>query len=122
MKEIENIIHRYQNTDWNKEKVALGTVVRVEESAYRRIGARMYVSDNGEWIGGISGGCLEGDALKQAKMAISKNESSVVVYDTMDDDAHQIGIGLGCNGRIDVMFTPIDPNDKNNGIEQLIQI
>ncbi len=122
MKEIEKIIERYQNTNWEKEKAALGTVVRVEESSYRRIGARMYVSDNGEWVGGISGGCLEGDALKRAQMAISKNESSVVIYDTMDDDSHQIGVGLGCNGRIDVMFTPIDRKDSNNPVEQLIKI
>ena len=102
--------------------MALGTVVKVEESSYRRIGARILVSSNGNWIGGISGGCLEGDALKRAQIAISKNQSSIVVYDTMEDDAHQIGIGLGCNGRIEVMFTPIDPEDKNNSIEQLIHI
>ena len=122
MKEIEKIIDRYQNTNWDIEKVALGTVVRVEESSYRRIGARMFVSNNGQWIGGISGGCLEGDALKRAQIAISKNENSVVIYDTMEDDSHQIGIGLGCNGRIDVLFTPIDKEDTKNAVERLIAI
>lgn len=122
MKEIEKIIERYIHTDWSLEKMALGTVVKVEESSYRRIGARILVSSNGNWIGGISGGCLEGDALKRAQIAISKNQSSIVVYDTMEDDAHQIGVGLGCNGRIEVMFTPIDQKDLNNPIEQLIKI
>ena len=119
MKEIEKIIKAYNRTDWTTEKAALGTVVKVEESAYRRIGARMYVSSQGHWTGGISGGCLEGDALKRAQIAIHKNQSSIVVYDTMDDDSHQIGVGLGCNGRIEVMFTPIDPEDQNNPIEFL---
>jgi xanthine/CO dehydrogenase XdhC/CoxF family maturation factor len=120
MKEIENIIQRYERIDWKREKVALGTVVKVDGSAYRRIGARILVSDNGKWVGGISGGCLEGDALKQAQMAIMKNENSIVVYDTTEDDPHQIGVGLGCNGRIEVLFTPIKKGD--NQIEFLKQI
>ncbi|MGB1242746.1 MAG: XdhC family protein, partial [Chitinophagales bacterium] len=122
MKEIEKIIEAYQHIDWTQEKVALGTVVKVEGSAYRRIGARMFVSNNGQWVGGISGGCLEGDALKRAKIAIMKNKSSIVVYDTSEDDPHQIGVGLGCNGRIEVLFTPINHTNKDNQIEFLKNI
>ena len=70
MKEIRNIIKLYESIDWSQEKAALATVVRVEESAYRRIGARMFVKSSGDWIGGVSGGCLEGDALKRAQKAI----------------------------------------------------
>ena len=122
MKEIEKIVKKYHQINWKKEQVALGTVVKVEGSAYRRIGARMFVSSNGQWVGGISGGCLEGDALKRAQIAIMKKESSIVVYDTTEDDPHQIGVGLGCNGRIEVLLTPIDHNDNNNQIEFLEQI
>ena len=119
MKEIRNIIAKYDATDHSTEKLALASVVNVEESSYRRIGARMLVSSSGQWIGGISGGCLEGDALKRSQKAIFKYESSRVVYDTMDDDKNQIGVGLGCNGRIEVLFTPIDKDDPANIIEQL---
>lgn len=122
MKEIRNIIKTYEAVDWTTEKAALATVVSVEESAYRRIGARMFVKSSGDWIGGISGGCLEGDALKRAQLAILKDSPSVVVYDTMEDDAHQIGVGLGCNGRIEVLFFPIDHTDPSNPIEQLKQL
>ena len=82
----------------------------------------MLVRSNGLWTGGISGGCLEGDALRQSLNAIHKNNSSIVVYDTMDDDKNQIGVGLGCNGRIEVLLTPIDPDDPNNEIELLRSI
>jgi xanthine/CO dehydrogenase XdhC/CoxF family maturation factor len=119
MKEIRKIIDVYEQIDWAKEKVALAAVVNVEESSYRRIGARMLVRSSGLWIGGISGGCLEGDALRRSQQAIFKGESSKVVYDTMEDDNNQIGVGLGCNGRIEVLFTPIDPEDAGNEIEQL---
>ena len=122
MKEIRNIINTYGQINWKKEQAALATVVSVEESAYRRIGARMLVQSSGIWIGGISGGCLEGDALKRANVAIFKKEPSIVVYDTMDEDDHQIGVGLGCNGRIEVLFMPIDPTDENNPIERLKKI
>src|ERR1700726_3614252 len=103
MKEIMAIINAYDKIDKEQTGAALATVVRVEGSSYRRTGARMLVMDNGVWIGGISGGCLEGDALKRARLAISKLEPSLITYDTTEEDAYQIGVGLGCNGIIDVL-------------------
>lgn len=122
MKEIRRILQEYDQIDFSTEKAALASVVNVEESSYRRIGARMLVRSNGMWTGGISGGCLERDALKRSQMAIFKNEATRVVYDTMDDDENQIGVGLGCNGRIEVVFTPISPEQENNELEQLRRI
>ncbi len=119
MKEIKQITEAYLNIDFSKTKAALATVVRVEGSSYRRTGARMLVLESGEWIGGISGGCLEGDALKKARLAMSQNKATLITYDTTDDDPYQIGVGLGCNGIIDVLITPLDPQNPNNAIRQL---
>jgi len=119
MKEISAIIDVYNSIDKEKTLAALATVVRVEGSSYRRTGARMLVMDDGFWVGGISGGCLEGDALKRARFAIARSESTLITYDTTEDDEHQIGVGLGCNGIIDVLFTPLDYSDKNNPVEIL---
>jgi xanthine dehydrogenase accessory factor len=119
MKEIKAIISAYDKVDKAANQAALATVVRVEGSSYRRMGARMLVLDNGVWVGGISGGCLEGDALKRARLAITKSEASLITYDTTEDDAYQIGVGLGCNGIIDVLFTPLNFEDKNNPVEVL---
>ena len=114
MKEIKTILKAYDKLNSEGgQKAALATVVRVEESSYRRTGARMLVLDNGVFIGGISGGCLEGDALRRAQKAISTGKSTLVTYDTTEDDKHQIGIGLGCNGVIDVLLTPLSIKDKN---------
>ncbi|MEZ0484706.1 XdhC family protein [Fibrella aquatica] len=109
MKEITNILTAYQNMNPATTKAALATVVRVEGSSYRRTGARMLIMDNGAWVGGISGGCLEGDALKRARLAMAQAKPTLVTYDTTNDDAYQIGVGLGCNGIIDVLISPIDP-------------
>lgn len=119
MKEIRAIIDTYNSIDKEKTRAALATVVRVEGSSYRRTGARMLVMDDGLWVGGISGGCLEGDALKRARFAIARSESTLITYDTTEDDEHQIGVGLGCNGIIDVLFTPLNYANNKNPVEIL---
>jgi len=122
MKEIRSIVSAYQSIDFHSTRAALATVVRVEGSSYRRAGARMLVLDNGVYLGGISGGCLEGDALRRAQKAIGLRHASVVTYDTTQDDDHQVGVGLGCQGIIDVLFTPLDPEDPNNPIPVLASL
>ena len=119
MKEINRILTIYDQLDHSQRKVALATVVYVEGSAYRRPGARMLVSDDGRWEGAISGGCLEGDALRKAREVMLNDNPMVVRYDTMDDDANSLGVGLGCNGIIDVFIEPIDPADPTNPIALL---
>ncbi len=119
MKEIRHIVETYGQIDFSRHRAALAMVARVEGSSYRRTGARMLVLDNGTYLGGISGGCLEGDALRRAQKALASNQPSVVTYDTTRDDHNQIGVGLGCNGIIDVLFTPLDPADPVNAITLL---
>ena len=43
----------------------------------------------------------------------------MITYDTTQDDGQQIGVGLGCNGIIDVLFTPLDHNDAANPVNIL---
>jgi xanthine/CO dehydrogenase XdhC/CoxF family maturation factor len=113
VKEIRTIVAAWQSLDLTQTKAALATVVRVEGSSYRRAGARMLVLDDGTYLGGISGGCLEGDALRRAQKGIALQRPSVITYDTTQDDDYQIGVGLGCQGIIDVLFTPLQPNDPD---------
>lgn len=122
MKEIKSILAAYDRLDHITNRAALATVVRVEGSSYRRTGARMLVVDDGTWVGGISGGCLEGDALKRARLAIARSRPSLITYDTTEDDAHQIGVGLGCNGIIDVLLTPVLPDDFHSPISVLQEV
>jgi xanthine/CO dehydrogenase XdhC/CoxF family maturation factor len=105
MKEIKSILQLYNTLKTSDEKCAIAQVVRVEESSYRREGARMIVYESGVFEGGISGGCLEGDALQRSQIAILKQQPSIVTYDTSKEK--EIGVGLGCNGIIDVLISPI---------------
>ncbi len=116
MKEIRRIIDIYEKLDFSQRKAALATVVSVEGSSYRRPGARMLILDDGKWEGAISGGCLEGDALTRARKVMLNNVPELITYDTMDDDANSLEIGLGCNGIIDVFIEPVNPNDHANPV------
>ena len=108
MKEIIDIVAAYEKAVSEQKKTALATVVLVEGSAYRRAGARMLITENGQLTGAISGGCLEGDALRKARMVILQQEPLLVTYDTMDDDDAKLGVGLGCNGIIHILIEPIN--------------
>lgn len=116
MKELQDIVSAFDNAIKNNKQTALATVVHVEGSSYRRAGARMLVTEDGELTGAISGGCLEGDALRKARLVMSQNKSMLVTYDTTDDDDAKFGVGLGCNGIIHILIEPIFANNTNNPI------
>jgi len=116
MKEIREIVRAYKMACEQKKLTALATVVKVEGSAYRRPGARMLVTEDGQLTGAISGGCLEGDALKKALLVMQKNEPMLVKYDTNDDDDAKLGVGLGCNGIIYILIEPIISETIDNPV------
>jgi xanthine/CO dehydrogenase XdhC/CoxF family maturation factor len=117
VKELREIVKAYDAAVHAGKKTALAAVVHLDGSSYRRPGARMLVSDEGELTGAISGGCLEGDALRKALFALSQQQSKLVTYDTSDEDDMTIGIQLGCAGVIQVLFEPINPNHPSNPIQ-----
>jgi xanthine/CO dehydrogenase XdhC/CoxF family maturation factor len=67
----------------------------------------MLIDENGNWWGGINGGCLEGDLLKKAQLAMRQQSIKNITYDTREDDPFQLGVGLGCQGLIEIIIDPI---------------
>lgn len=122
MKEINDIITSYNKAKAAGKKTALATVVKVEGSSYRQPGARMLVTEHGELTGAISGGCLEGDALKKALVAINLQKNKLVIYDTSDESDLEFGVQLGCNGIVYILFEPIDDVIADNQIALLKKI
>jgi xanthine/CO dehydrogenase XdhC/CoxF family maturation factor len=114
MKEFKTILQEYKKIDFSQRKAALATVVKVRGSSYRSPGARMLIMDDGKWVGSISGGCLEGDALRKARQVMNDKQPVTVTYDTREESNQNLGIGLGCNGVIDVLIEPVDPADNDN--------
>ena len=118
-KEIGDIIAAYRDAQKHGRRAALATVVHVEGSSYRSAGARMLIEDNGRMTGAISGGCLEGDALRKALQAINQQQNKLVTYNSLDEDDTSFGVQLGCNGIVHILFEPIDSRQPNHPIELL---
>jgi len=116
VKELQDIVSAFDTAHREGKQTALATVVLVEGSSYRRAGARMLVTEDGQLTGAISGGCLEGDALRKARLVMAQNKPMLVTYDTMDDDDAKFGVGLGCNGIIHILIEPIDTDQHNSPI------
>ncbi len=92
------------------DSLVLATVVRVTGSSYGGVGARMLVRTDGSTVGLVSGGCLESDLAEHARRVYASGSAEVVTYDTRDDDDAPWGLGLGCNGLIEVLLEPVRPS------------
>lgn len=103
MKELRVILEAYEKLRNNSSGMALATIVKAKGSTYRRAGARMLLTVEGEMVGSISGGCLEGDLLERAKKVMQSGKPEMVRYDTSSDDDLVWGLGLGCAGVVDVL-------------------
>lgn len=122
MKEISEILKAHSQAKATGKKTALATVVKVEGSSYRQPGARMLVTEDGLLTGAISGGCLEGDALRKALLSIHQQQNKLITYNTSNEDDSEVGLQLGCNGIVHILFEYIDDAVENNPIELLQQL
>lgn len=108
MKELQNILKTFEQTKNSSQSIALATLVKAQGSTYRRPGARMLMTSQGEMVGSLSGGCLEGDVFEQAQGVMTSGKPIVVQYDTMSDEDIIWGLGLGCHGIVQILIEPID--------------
>jgi xanthine/CO dehydrogenase XdhC/CoxF family maturation factor len=90
------------------ERVAIATVVKVEGSAPRPVGATMAVSSNGELAGSVSGGCVEGAVFEEAQDVLKTGEPKLLRFGITDEMAWDVG--LACGGTIEVFVEPL-PNE-----------
>lgn len=96
------------------ESVVLATVVRISGSSYGGVGTRMAVRVDGSTVGLVSGGCLESDLAERAREVNATRLPKVVTYDTRGDEDAVWGLGLGCNGLIDVLVEPLGPEQARD--------
>lgn len=120
MKEIQTIVAAYrEHLRHDFGTVALATVVSVKGSVYRRPGARMLISNHGQSLGAISGGCLEGDVIERAYQVMTSGHPQLVTYDTTSDGDTVWGLGMGCNGEVQVLIEPVSAGTDPHPIKML---
>lgn len=87
--------------------LALVLVTGTSGSTYSKAGDCMLIDDLGRYQGMLSGGCLEGDLALHAANVIERGGAEVLSYDLAADD-ELWGLGVGCDGRIDVLLIALD--------------
>ncbi|MER7915863.1 MULTISPECIES: XdhC/CoxI family protein [unclassified Streptomyces] len=86
------------------KRFAVATVVRTWKSAPRQAGSSLAVAEDGEVIGSVSGGCVEGAVYELAREVLESGEPALVTYGVSDDDA--LAVGLTCGGIIEILVRP----------------
>ena len=91
--------------------MVLGLVFATSGSTYSKAGDAMLIDGDGHYHGMLSGSCLEGDLAIRAAAVIESGRADTVVYDLAGDD-ELWGLGVGCEGRIDVILLPLSAGNR----------
>jgi xanthine dehydrogenase accessory factor len=97
VRELADSIERWRARG---DRVALATVVATRRSAPRPVGSKLIVSERGELLGSVSGGCVESDVAVTAAEVIAEGTPRLLTYGIDDEQAWSVG--LPCGGEIDV--------------------
>ena len=106
VKEISDVVGAQERLAKDGAPYALATVVGVSGSAYRRPGAVMLFSAAGSAAGLINAACFEADLAERALEVMRSGAARLVVYDNTAPDDIVFGLGLGCNGVVEVLLEP----------------
>jgi xanthine/CO dehydrogenase XdhC/CoxF family maturation factor len=92
---------------WIREgrRVALGTVVKTWGSSPRQPGSQIAVRDDGAFVGSVSGGCIEGAVIEEARSSLADRKVRNLSFGVSDETAWSVG--LACGGRVEVFVEPI---------------
>lgn len=85
--------------------VALATVVETWGSAPRPVGSHLVIDGEGNFLGSVSGGCVEGAVVSEAGDVIAEGKPRTLEFGVADETAWQVG--LSCGGRIKVYVEPV---------------
>ncbi|KPQ07340.1 MAG: xanthine dehydrogenase accessory factor [Rhodobacteraceae bacterium HLUCCA12] len=97
--------------DWHRtgRRSALATVIETWGSAPRQAGSQLAISGEGEIMGSVSGGCVEGAVVVEALEALDEGSPRILTFGVTDETA--FSVGLACGGTIRVLVEPVGAGD-----------
>lgn len=102
-------------SNWEKsEKIVIARVIKTWGSSPRPVGSCLIIDEDLNMIGSVSGGCVEGAVLKEAKALLERGGSKVLNYGVTDDDAWSVG--LSCGGKITVFLQVLMKSELRESI------
>jgi xanthine/CO dehydrogenase XdhC/CoxF family maturation factor len=86
--------------------VAVATVVTTWGSSPRPVGSKLAVDAEGQFVGSVSGGCIEGAVILQALDAIADGKPRLLDFGVSDEQAWEVG--LACGGKVQVFVERVE--------------
>ncbi|MBN8919790.1 MAG: XdhC family protein [Rhizobiales bacterium] len=102
----EDILEAAETWKRSGKGVALATVVETWGSAPRPVGSNLIIDEDGNFLGSVSGGCVEGAVVTEAMDVIESGKSRLLEFGVADDAAWKVG--LSCGGTIRVLVEKVD--------------
>ena len=110
MNDVDDILTPNKFVVKTKRKIALATVISTWGSSPRPVGGQMAIDENGEIIGSVSGGCIEGAVISEGIDSIKDGKSRIKDYGISNDMAWEVG--LACGGELKVLIQPLNLEDE----------
>ncbi len=106
--------------DWHRQGrgAALATVIETWGSAPRQPGSMLAVSGEGEIMGSVSGGCVEGAVVAEALDSLRDGQPRLLTYGVSDENA--FAVGLACGGTIRILLEPVGRGMPEAMLEQIV--
>ncbi len=87
-------------------RVAIATVIATWGSSPRPVGSQLLVDEHGEFLGSVSGGCIEGAVVGEALEVIASGTPRLLDFGVSDETAWEVG--LSCGGKVQVYVEPLE--------------
>ncbi len=105
MNEHDQVLEQVAAWTGAGHKVAIATVVATWGSSPRPVGSQLGVSDKGEMVGSVSGGCIEGAVVKEALEVMAGAPPKLLDYGVSNEQAWEVG--LACGGKLEVYIEAV---------------
>ncbi|NKB49846.1 MAG: XdhC family protein [Alphaproteobacteria bacterium] len=102
----DDVLERAAQWRGEGRDVAIATVVSTWGSSPRPVGSQLAVDGDSNMIGSVSGGCIEGAVIHDAKEVMADGKPRLLEFGVADEMAWEVG--LACGGRIEVYVERLD--------------
>jgi xanthine dehydrogenase accessory factor len=117
--QVSPLLPLYRRERAGGRAFALAVVVHTSGSTYRKPGALMAIAADGSYAGLLSGGCLEADLCEHARRVIDTGEAHTVTYNTGGSEDALWGLGVGCEGAMQILLLRVGPERSWQPLEHL---
>ena len=106
MNEQDQVLEQVAAWQRAGRRAAIATVVSTWGSSPRPVGSQLGISEQGEMVGSVSGGCIEGAVVKEALEVMAGAPPKLIDYGVSNEQAWEVG--LACGGKLEVYIEPVN--------------